>query len=216
MESGNMGQTFLQANLKTPYPRFHLDQNEFIRLSEKCAKGDAQAMGEMADYFLRMEKLSKIFKNFYSLASNFWRYRAAINGNKEAEKWIDTWKREHPGERLPSILAENYVTLEDCYNVPVWGGLLYALGFTEFDVHEEYYLYTLWQGLVLVSGKLIEYNGPDSDGFGAEWLYDFWYVDENLTKIPGLETLEKATFSEASDGVYRERALQLLKKKQSG
>ena len=42
------------------------------------------------------------------------------------------------------------------------------------------------------------------------------FSDENLTKIPGLETLEKATFSEASDGVYRERALQLLKKKQSG
>ena len=211
-----MGQTFLQANLKTPYPRFHLDQNEFIRLSEKCAKGDAQAMGEMADYFLRMEKLSKIFKNFYSLASNFWRYRAAINGNKEAEKWIDTWKREHPGKRLPSILAENYETRENWSNCAVSGGLLYALGFTEFDKHSEYYLFKLSQGLVLVSSKLIDHIGPDSDGFGEEWIHNYWYVDENLTKIPGLETLEKATFSEASDGVYRERALQLLKKKQSG
>ena len=97
-----MGQTFLQANLKTPYPRFHLDQNEFIRLSEKCA-GDAQAMGEMADYFLRMEKLSKIFKNFYSLASNFWRYRAAINGNKEAERGLvyRVLQGRHHKEGLP-------------------------------------------------------------------------------------------------------------------
>ena len=60
---------------------------------------------------------------------------------------------------------------------------------------------------------MIEYNGPDSDGFGAEWIYDYWYVDENLTKIPGLEILEKATFSEARYGEYREKALQLLKKK---
>ena len=56
------------------------------------------------------------------------RYRAAVNGNKEAERWIDTWKREHPGERLPSILAENYVTLDDWCNCPVWGGLLFAHG----------------------------------------------------------------------------------------
>ena len=164
----------------------------------------------MADYFLRMEKGSENFKDFYRLASNFWRYRAAVKGNKEAEKWIDTWKKEHPGKRLPSILAEDYATLENWSNCAVSGGLLYALGFTEFDKHTEYYLYTLCQGLVLVSGKLIEYYGPDSDGFGAEYIYDYWYVDENLIKIPGLEILKYATFSEARYGEYRERALQLL------
>ncbi|MBQ9008418.1 MAG: hypothetical protein IJ088_03690 [Clostridia bacterium] len=206
-----MGPTFLQANLKTPYPSSHFDESEFIRLSDRCAKGDSQAMGEMAEYFMRMEKSWADYRAFCVLASNFWRYRAAVNGNNEAEKWIDAWKREHPGENLPSVLAENYETEDGTYNVSVQGGLLYALGFRAFDPHSEYYLYTLRDGLVLVSGKCVDHLGPDSDGFGEEWLYDHWYVDENLSEIPGLERMEKSSFTEASDAKYKEKALELLR-----
>ena len=29
-------------------------------------------------------------------------------------------------------------------------------------------------------------EGPDSDGFGMEECYDWWYLDENLNELPGV------------------------------
>ena len=208
---------FLEPHLDLKVPIKHLHSPVFLQYCTDCANGSPTAMNEMAEYFAGMNSKERFYRKkfedktltFCRCASNFWRYRAGMKGNSKAKQWIDLWKERNPGKKLPSVLAENYAT-----NVHIPGKLLRALGFLQFDENKKYY--TCWlssDGLVFV-GTFVEFYEADDDGFGAEWIYDWCYRDENLCSISGLEDLKYMTFSEATYYLkeYREKAVRLLKR----
>ena len=172
--------------------------NRFAELAESCAGGNTCAMMNFADYFEGMGP-----DEFYKCAANFWRYRAYKYGDADAEKWKDLWLKEHPKQLIPSVIRDNL----DCVAM---GDKLCRLGFLFFEPDREYQLNGKdANGIVEVRSWCGE-EGPDSDGFGREELYDWWYLDEYLNPIPGVNMIhgysrhERSAFSKTFDEQYEE------------
>lgn len=149
----------------------------FADHAERCSRGDTAAMLALADHY---ETLGS--ESFFLLAANFWRYRAYLLGNAEAAQWRSNWLENHHREHIPVAMSPK---LRGTYN----GDVLRALGFAFFEADREYSLDGVDKdGLVEVSSWCGE-EGPDSDGFGREELYDWWYLDRYLNRIPGSKML---------------------------
>lgn len=165
---------------KVQPPRlFRSNAPKLIILAERCGHGDTAVMMKLAAYF---ETLGK--HDFYQLAANAWRYRAFQRGNAEAKQWYDNWCAEHPNERLP-VLFPTPLRGEYCE------GMLRSAGFLFFhaDSDEKSYIGAPDKNGVVEISKLTDEDGPDEDGFGREDYYSYWYVDENLSRLPGVEVL---------------------------
>ncbi len=151
----------------------------FQGLARRCAAGEAQAMDEMADFFCA-QALEVAKDGFYKSAELFWRLRAYRYGSRSAGESLKEWMKDHPGEALDSpYLSEN---LEG----RGMGRGLNALGFLFFEEEREYTIQGMdGHGIALAKSYESE-DGPDEDGFGREIYYDWWYLDESLTPIPGV------------------------------
>ena len=103
---------------------------------------------------------------------------------------------QHPRQRIPSAMRSSPQGSED-------GLRLRALGFLFFDPRRSYRLSGPdCDGIVQVC-SWCGGDGPDEDGYGREELYDWWYLDEHLTPLPGVEMLHAYSDHEAC--VLRER-----------
>ena len=171
------GSTFLKpVRLDIP-EKDHSQDRAFLRLAQACAAGDADAMWAFADYFAGLGD-----HPFHACAANFWRYRAYQYGCTAALSWLEQWLADHPEKAMPSVFDEN---LDGTYS----GERLRAAGFLFFDPERSYSL----------SGKdadgVVEVNawcgddGPDEDGFGREEYYDWWFLDEHLNPVPGVDMI---------------------------
>ena len=149
----------------------------FLELAKRCAKGNAGAMLEFAQYFEHMGD-----QPFFQCTANFWYYRAFLYGDAQAEEWKRNWMKAHPRQRIPSVLPANL-------NWNIAGEQLRALGFLFFEPDREYSLEGVDEnGIVLVS-SWCDSDGPDEDGFGREEYYDWWYLDDCLYPIPGVRKI---------------------------
>lgn len=149
-------------------------RDDFIAFAQRCAQGDEAAMWAFADYF---EGLGE--EEYFRLASNFWRHRASQYGDPRAIAWKETWLREHPNQRIPAASTE-YIGGGE-------GKELRMLGFLFFEPEREYSVGRADQdGVVEVSSWCGE-EGPDEDGYGRTQEYDYWYLDEHLQPIPGVQ-----------------------------
>ncbi len=167
------GMTFLrQLRLLPPEDR-HWESTEFIKLAKGCV-GESQVMWSLGNY------LSGLGTHpFYQCAANFWRYRAFQKGDAEAEAWFLQWVDEHPGEAMPSIMDE---TMSGYFD----GKALCGLGFLFFNPERGYSIDSPDSDGVVEVSSWSSTEGPDSDGFGMEECYDWWYLDENLNELPGV------------------------------
>ena len=103
---------------------------------------------------------------------------------------------QHPQQRIPAAMKSFLLDNVD-------GLRLRALGFLFFDPQRNYRLNGLdCDGIVQVC-SWSGWDGPAEDGFGREELYDWWYLDEHLTPLPGVEMLHAYSDHEAC--VLRER-----------
>ena len=84
----------IQRNVVLPDKDFW-SESAFVRLTEKCAIGDSDAMIELGNYYKKWEH------EFCALASNYWYYAAYLYGNKEAAIWYDKWFWENPEKKIP-------------------------------------------------------------------------------------------------------------------
>lgn len=203
--------SFLEQHLDARANLGHTKDLHFIKLVAECAKGNPDSFNAMADYFESMAAVPGA-SAFYIYASNYWRYRAFSKGNLSARSWFDKWFAANPGKRLPSILRENSYGREGRYKHEIEGKMLNDLGFPFFDAKRYYEIKILDSvGLAEVSA-FSDYDGPDESGFGAETFYDWWYLDENLTPIPGVHSIhsrsvrDKRTFSEDFHIQYQKAA----------
>ncbi len=154
-------------------------EEAFIHLSRECAGGDVRVMERMAEYF--EQKAQETKDVFYSCAEHFWKMRAYLYGSGDAKEYYIRWCEEHPDARpYAPFLNENL-------SGTATGKQLNALGFMFFDEDREYSLSGIDdEGVIEVSAWESD-EGPDSDGFGREENYDWWYLNEFLLKPEGVD-----------------------------
>ena len=152
---------------------------KLLLLAKGCAQGDTAAMMKLGDYFDQLGQ-----EAFYPLAANAWRYRAFCMGNAEGAQWFENWCAEHPEERLPVLFS---APLRGSYHE----GMLRHAGFLFFDADsdEESDITAPDPNGVVTISKLTDEDGPDEDGFGREDYYSYWYVNEHLSRLPGVAVL---------------------------
>ncbi len=211
------GQPFLIQHLEDPANLKHSADPDFIRLTARCAKGDADAMYSLSKWF---EKLSHIHDAslFYIRAANYWRYRAYCKGNADATEWFLRFFDEHPGEHLESILYENNNHNEGWYSFSTPGKMLNDLGYGFFDPNRDYEVKQFEDEDVVEVGSYESTDGPDEDGFGMEEYYDWWFLDENMQEIPGIKSInatmrDRRVFDQFDK--EREKAKEYLKRRKS-
>lgn len=174
------GMSFLGRNRMKLPENAYWKEEAFVNLAQDCAEGDVRAMERMTAFFDK--KAQETGDIFYVCAAHFWRVRAYLYGSKDAEAFYTKWCEEHPNARPNApFLSEDLCGRAD-------GKELNALGFMFFDEdREEYSLSGVDEdGVVEVSAWESE-DGPDSDGFGREENYDWWYLNEFLIKPEGVD-----------------------------
>lgn len=160
-------------NLEIPKDAIRKDR-PFLALARRCAAGDTEAMLALAaDFEARGDGL------FYTCAANFWRYRAFLLGSPRAEDWKNRWMDKHPRELIPCAMPTK---LEGSFS----GDLLRSLGFLVFEPGRTYSIRRPDENGIVEVDSWCGEDGPDEDGFGREDYYDWWYLDENLSELPGV------------------------------
>lgn len=211
------GQPFLIQHLEDPANLNHREDPEFARLTAGCANGDADAMYALAEWFGRWARMPGA-SSFYIRAANYWRYRSYRKGNEKAVKWFQRFFAEHPGEQLESILFESSDHRAEYYSYSIPGKMLNDLGFAFFSPGRNYEI-KQFEGEDLVTASAFEsHEPPDEDGFGAEDNYDWWFLDENMQPIPGVESVN-ATMRETDWSFFtdvRDRAVKILRQRREG
>ncbi len=204
---------FLIQHIETSANFNHVTDKNFKQLTAGCAKGDADAMNALANWFGKLSR--KWFASkFYDRAANYWRYRAYRKGQAEAVAWFKRYFAEHPGEQLESIISEcsDHRGKYDFHH-NILGKLLNDLGFDFFDANRKYDIRKLdYENIVEVSA-FADYEGSDEDGFGDEWNYDWWFMNENMQPIPGIKKLY-GEVKEIDDEQFRQaraKAVEILK-----
>lgn len=191
------GKCELERVRKLEIPKMNLlFRTKLNRLVSACSEGNHEAMVAVAEFFLNYGNAP-----FYEAAANFWYYRAAINGNQTAVKIISE-KLEERREQLPSV-SSPYIFNES-------GERLNALGFSFFDSDREYRVSAPDENGIAEVTSYADEDGPDEDGFGMETYYDWWYLDENLQKIPGVKCIPK--YSNREKRLYKEKFDELYNK----
>ena len=168
------GLTFLQrVRAEMPQKRYW-ESAEFIKMAKRCTYGDADAMWAFGNYLLRLGS-----HPFFEYAANFWRYRACQRGHSDAEAWFLRWVEKHPGKAMPTAMDE---TMSGYFD----GAVLNGMGFLFFDPERSYSIGKPDSDGVVEVSAWSSTEGPDSDGFGMEECYDWWYLDEDLNPLPGV------------------------------
>lgn len=208
------GLPFLIQHLEDPANLDHKASARFAHLTEKCAKGDAAAMNELAKWFERIAHKPGA-SAFYLRAAGYWRYRAYERGNPQAVQWFSRFFKAHPGERLESILPECRDHNRNVSTHSLSGSMLNDLGYPFFHPKEEYEIKQfLGKNLVTVS-SYDGWDGPDEDGYGGEDSFTYWFLDENLQPIPGIRCVT-ASYRETDFPFFtsvRDQAIQNLEQR---
>ncbi len=170
-----MGHSFLCAGrMRAPRELYHKTA-AFSALAAACAEGKTEAMEKMADIFFQKAKEASEDHVFYECAASFWAMRAYLYGSLRFRAHWCAWVEVHPEERpLSPGIDETLCGSAD-------GALLRALGFLFFDENRAYCLSGTDTERVVEVSSWESDEGPDSDGFGREEYYDWWYLDEFLT-----------------------------------
>lgn len=188
------GFPFMAAGGRLPAANLpHAGKARFKRLAELCAEGRADPMEAMAEWLETWcEKPGA--SEFYRRAANFWHFRAYAKRQPQAVEWMEAWLAGHPDQHLPSLLYEDIASRMGLNVSSASGRMLNDLGFYFFDPERSYHLSTITGTGVVEASAYESEDGPDEDGFGREDYYDWWYLDENLRPIPGIEMMHSYSF----------------------
>ena len=180
-----IGKPFLVQHVEISANLNHTLCYTFTQLTTLCAQGNSNAMFILANWFERWSNKSNA-SLFYIRAANYWRYRAYRKGNKEAVKWFNQYFADYPMQQLESIISESSDHRRFDYHHNIPGKLLNDLGLSFFDSEREYDIKQFEDEEIVEVSAFAEYVGPDEDGFGEEYNYDWWFLDENMQPIPGI------------------------------
>lgn len=152
-------------------------------LAPKCALGDADAMLELSAFYRSLEAGG---------VSDLWLLRAAMYGQAQAQGMVESKMRDNPRflKNLP-IPYENFLPGKRAhwYTGTYFGQILNAMGFKAFEPNGKYLLAGIDRDRVMIVEKLVDYDPPDEDGFGAEEYYDYFCLDEFFKPLPDVPTV---------------------------
>ena len=205
-----VGHHFLQKHVEDEANLNHSSNKEFVLLSRLCGEGNADAMNQFSLFFDAFSKQIGA-SPFYFRASNYWRYRAYREGNKEATEWFDRWFLEHPNLRMESILPENTNDRMSCFSYDISGTILNDLGFGFFDP-KRIYCYRHMEGDPIVE---VSTNDKPDTSFCED--YRWYYLDEYMCPLHGVSNLY-GEIGDTDDDQFREtreKARMLAKERKS-
>ena len=212
-----MGLSFLFQHIEDAANLDHGSDPTFLKIKAQCAEGDGDAMNRLAEWF---EKVSHIPEAslFYARAANHWRYRAYLKGNVDAVKWFEKFFAEYPGVHLQSILCEIDDHNAGHYSFSIPGRMLNDLGYDFFEPESDYEIKRFSYADYVEVGAFDSYEGPDEDGFGAEVYYNWWFLDENMQPIPGVDKVnasmrDRRVFRQFND--ERAKAVEILRQRKT-
>ena len=182
------GLPFLTPHMEDEANLDHASQPRFHQLAARCAQGEGEGMAALAEWFEGLSRQTGA-SPFYLRAANYWRYRAYRQGNAEAAAWFARFFREHPGEHLDAVLPENGDSMPGHCIHAVPGKLLNDLGYLFFAADRAYDLEQREGEELVTASAYASYDPPDEDGFGAEYNYDWWFLDGNMQPIPGVHSV---------------------------
>jgi hypothetical protein len=140
------------------------------------------------------------------------------SGNEEAKVWVE----KNPKCKSNSLIPfENFIAEKRAawYSGGYSGSLLNAIGFSDFDPEGVYLLPGIDNNRVILVMKEVDYDPPDEYGFGAEYYYDWFYMDEffNIIKdVPILKSMSSQDMSGCCKDQFEEmkkRLTEVLKRK---
>ena len=197
-----IGKPFLVQHVDIPANLNHTSCYTFKKLVTLCAQGDSNAMFTLANWFERWSNKSNA-SLFYIRAANYWRYRAYCKGNEEAAKWFSKYFDDYPMKQLESIISESSDHRKFDYHHNIPGKFLNDLGFDFFDPQRKYDVRQFEGEKIVEVSAFADYEGPDEDGFGEEYYYDWWFLDENMQPIPGIKRI-RAEVKETDQEQFQE------------
>lgn len=173
-------------------PLSHTSDSVFRKLCAGCSKGDADKIWDMAEYFTGRSRQNT---DFWELAANFWRYRAATYGSEKAIRWLGEWENEHPGEHLPSVLTEKtFGNLN--------GPLMKSLGFL-FFTSKDYYVSKPDENGIVEAQLFRSSERVDFDEY--EYYYDWFFLNEHLSPIDGVPPILNVADDDKDCSPHKER-----------
>lgn len=173
------GEAFLCARRMEPPKETYWDEPDFRQLSQRCSQGDVRAMDEMKHFF-SIKAQENENEMFYQCAEQFWLVRAALYGSAGAAQELEAWLLAHPDSRMVSPAVNELLSGSS------YGKTLNALGFLFFEEDREYSLSGMDSHGVVEASSYESEDGPDSDGYGSETYYDWWYLDSFLSLPKGV------------------------------
>lgn len=159
--------------------------NDFELLARRCSKGDADAMLQMSLNFRK--RTTELID--YAKVADMWVIRAMLYGNKEANTWVEG----NPCCKSNSLFPyDNFIPgKRSTWYVGDYSGVfLNEIGLFYFDPEGIYELPGIDNNRVILAKKYVGYDPPDGDGFGAEYYYDWFYMDEFFNIIEGIPVLK--------------------------
>ena len=168
----------LNAKRDAPYKPVDTDLRY---LAGVCARGDADAMLELSEYFRQKKPNDK--------AAVMWLLRAAVYGNTVAQERVcDEIKQNRYFLEESLIPYENFIPGKhpNRHSGYYSGDELNAAGLLIFQQNEYYMIAGLDKNRAILIWKKTGYDSADEDGFGAETYYDMFYVDEFFQPISGV------------------------------
>ena len=166
-------------------PTIHCSDRVFEDLCAECGKGNADKMWELAGYFAEKKN-----KDFYRLASNFWKYRAFMFGCSEAAQWFAEREITNPGEPLAAAHWERPYGNVD-------SDLFRALGFPFLTAPVSYIYKVDDDGIVLAQGPFCSQEREDFDH--CEYYYDWYLLNEHLAPIEGVSPIRNQSADDVKD-----------------
>lgn len=100
--------------------------------------------------------------------------------------WAEKWMTMYPNQPVPAVFPKKILgTLTG-----EWPGeFLCTSGFSFFQAGRTYHISAPDEDGIVAVSSWCGGDGPDESGFGREECYDWWYLDEQLEPIPGIDWL---------------------------
>lgn len=141
----------------------------YLRLEAEWEENPGQKEDELADYLENHGEDA-----FHARAGIMWYLRAAAYGSVPAEEIA----AGHPGWGSLSLLPEKFFIPGQDFRVSIRGSELRKAGLLSMKAEQEYSIRSLDEDGIFYAETYHGYEGPDTDGFGMEELYDFYAFDE--------------------------------------
>lgn len=183
--------------LSMPPPPVRAATQQLQCLADACGRGDAGAMLELAEHL----------RETMPEAADMWLFRAALYGNCAAQETVrkeirhSTWFLKNSYIHYEKFIPDRRA---NWHTGGYLGSDLNAAGLLAFQPEEVYCLAGINEYRTMMIWQEANYYPPDEDGFGMEFSYNMFYLDEFFQLIPEVPMINNVIPREIGNNSNRE------------